>query len=151
MIVASDEIKVKVMMELCQRVLDGRGMPDKWKTCVIVPIFKGKGHMMSCGSYRRVKLLEHAIKIVGRVLGRRIQTLVNLNEMQFGFMPGKGTVDAIFVVRRMQEEYLKKDKKLHMYFVDMEKAFDRVPRKVMEWAMRKKSIRSNSSGSYEPV
>ena len=55
-------------------------------------------------------------------------------------MPGKGTVDAIFILRRMQEEYQKKDKKLNMCFVDMEKAFDRVPRKVMEWAMRKKGL-----------
>ena len=140
MIVASGEIGVKVMMELCQRVLDGGGMPDERKTTVIVPIFKGKGDVMSCGSYRGVKLLEHAMKIVERVLERRIRTLVNLNEMQFGFMPGKGTVDAIFIVRRMQEEYQKKDKKLYMCFVDMEKAFDRVPRKVMEWAMRKKSL-----------
>ena len=60
--------------------------------------------------------------------------------MQFGFVPGKGTVDAIFIVRRIQEEYQKKDKKLYMCFVDMEKAFDRVPRKVMEWAMRKKGL-----------
>ena len=140
MIVASGEIGVKVMMELCQRVLDGRGMPDEWKTSVIVPIFKGKGDVMSCGSYRGVKLLEHAMKIVERVLERRIRTLVNLNEMQFGFMPGKETVDAIFIVRRMQEEYQKKDKKLYMYFVDMEKAFNRVPRKVIEWAMRKKGL-----------
>ena len=102
MIVASGEIGVKVMMELCQRVLDGRGMPDEWKTNVIVPIFKGKGDVMSCGSYRGAKLLEHAMKIVERVLERRIRTLINLNEMQFGFMPGKGTVDAIFIVRRMQ-------------------------------------------------
>ena len=29
MIVASGEIGIKVMMELCQRVLDGRGMPDE--------------------------------------------------------------------------------------------------------------------------
>ena len=36
-----------------------------------------------------VKLLEHAIKIVERVQERQIQTLVNLNEMQFEFMPGK--------------------------------------------------------------
>ena len=40
MIVASSEIGVKVMMELCQHVLDGRGMPDEWKTSVIVLIFK---------------------------------------------------------------------------------------------------------------
>ena len=62
--------------------------------------------------------------------------------MQFGFRPGKVAVDAIFIVRRMQEEYQKKDKKLYMCFVDMEKAFDRVPvpRKVMEWAMRKKCL-----------
>ena len=55
-------------------------------------------------------------------------------------MPGKGTVDAIFIARRMQEEYQKKNKKLYICFVDMEKAFDRVPRKVMEWAMRKKGL-----------
>ena len=101
MIVASGEIGVKVMMELCQRVLDGRGRPDEWKTSVIVPIFTGRGDVMSCGSYRGVKLLEHAMKIVERVLEKQIRTLVNLNEMQFGFMPGKGTVDAIFIVRRM--------------------------------------------------
>ena len=140
MIVASGEIGVKVMMELCQRVLDGRGMPDEWKTSVIVPIFKGKGDVMSCGSYRGVKLLEHAMKIVERVLERQIRTLVNLNKMEFGFSPRKGAVDAIFTVRRMQEEYQKKDKKLYMCFVDMEKAIDRMPRKVMELAMRKKGL-----------
>ena len=90
-------------MELCQRVLDGRGMLDEWKTSVIVSIFKRKGNMMSCGSYRGVKLLEHAMKIVERILKRRIQTLVNLNEMQSGFMPGKGTVDAIFIEKNAGE------------------------------------------------
>ena len=51
-------------MELCQRVLIGRGMPDERKTSVIVPIFKGKDDVMSCRSYRGVKLLEYAMKIV---------------------------------------------------------------------------------------
>ena len=58
-------------------------MPDEWKTSVIVPIRKGKGDVMSCGSYRKVKLLEHAMKIVERVLGRRIQMLVNLNKLSY--------------------------------------------------------------------
>ena len=60
--------------------------------------------------------------------------------MQFGFMPGRGTTDALFVIQRMQEEYRDKKKKLYMCFVDIEKAFDGVPRKVMEWTMRKKGL-----------
>ena len=48
--------------------------------------------------------------------------------MQFGFMPGKGTTDAIFTVRQMQEKYGCKGKKLYFAFVHLEKAFDRVPR-----------------------
>ena len=72
-----------------QHVLDGRGMPDEWKTSVIMPILKGKGDEMSCGSYRGMKLLKHAMKIIERVLERRLGTQVNLNKMQFGFMSRK--------------------------------------------------------------
>ena len=53
-------------------------------------------------------------------------------------MPGRETTDSLFVVRRMQDEYMDKKKKLCMCFVDIDKVFDKVPKKVMEWAMRKK-------------
>ena len=68
----SAKIGAKVMMYLCQHVLDDRGMPDKWKTSVIVSILKGKGDGMSCGLYRKAKLLEYAMKIVEKVLERHI-------------------------------------------------------------------------------
>ena len=58
--------------------------------------------------------------------------------MQYGFMPGRGTIDAIFILRQLQEKYLGKKKCLYYCFVDLEKAFDRVPRKVIEFALRKK-------------
>ena len=112
-------------------------MPNQWQTSVLVPIFKGKGDVRNSNTYREVKLLEHAVKIVERVLERRIRELVNIYSMWFGFMSGRGTTDALFVVRRMQENHRNKKKKLYMGFVDIEKAFDRVPRKVLEWAMRK--------------
>jgi len=41
--------------------------------------------------------------------------------MQFGFMPGKVTTDAIFTVQQMQEKYGCKRKKLYFAFVDLEK------------------------------
>ena len=53
---------------------------------------------------------------------------VIIDDMQFGFMPGRGTTDAIFIVRQLQERYLEKKRELWMAFVDLEKAFDRVPR-----------------------
>ena len=59
--------------------------------------------------------------------------------MQFGYMPGRETAGALFVVRKMQKEYRDK-KKLYRCFVDIEKAFDRVPRKVIEWAMKNKGL-----------
>ena len=104
---------------------------------MLVPIFKGKGDVRSCSTYRGVKLLEHIMKIVKRVLERRIRELVNIDSIQFGFMHGRGTTDALFVIRRMQKEYRYETKKFHMCFVNIEKALDRVTSKMMEWAMRK--------------
>ena len=95
---------------------------------------------MDCRACRGVKLLELAMKIVKRVLEMRIRELVKVDDMQFGFMPGKVTTDALYILRRMQEEFRGREKKLYMCFVDLETAFDRVPRKVMEWALRKKNL-----------
>ena len=55
-------------------------------------------------------------------------------------MPEIGTIDAVFILRRLQEEYHARGKKLYMCFMDIEKAFDRVPRKVLELVMRKNVI-----------
>ena len=96
MIVAGGRIAEEVTLQLCQRVLDGKGIPDKWKTSVVEPIFKGKGDVMNCGSYRGVKLLEHGMKIIERVLERRIRALVDFDKAQFGFMTGNETIDALF-------------------------------------------------------
>jgi len=60
--------------------------------------------------------------------------------MQFGFMKGKGTADAIFTLRQMQENFRVKGKKLYFGFLYLEKAFDRVPREVIRWAMHKLGV-----------
>ena len=105
MIIASGKFGVGVIKKFCQRVFDGKGKPEEWKTTVVVPIFKGKGDVLDCGAYREVKLLEHAMKIVERVLENRIRGLVMIDDMQFGFMPGKGITHALFIRRKMQEEF----------------------------------------------
>ena len=80
------------------------------------------------------------MKVLERIIERLIREKVNIDDMQFGFMKGTGTIDAIFTVRQLQEKYLQKNKKLYFAFIDLEKAFDRVPRDVIWWAMRKLGI-----------
>ena len=69
---------------------------------------------MDCGAYRGVKLLEHAMKMVERVLENRIREFVMIDEMQFGFMPGKRTTQALFILR-MQEEFRGREKVVHVF------------------------------------
>ena len=62
MINANGKVEIDVMMKLCQRVLDGKGMLGDWKTSVMVPMYKGED-VTNCSAYRGVKLLEHGMKI----------------------------------------------------------------------------------------
>ena len=101
-----------------------------------MPIFKAKKGVRCCNTYKGVMLLVHAMNIVKRVL-ETIRESVNVDGMQFGFIAGKGKTDALFVIRSMQKDYRDKKRKLHKCFVDVEKISDRVPRKMMEWAMLK--------------
>ena len=54
---------------------------------------------MECGSFRGIKLLEHAMKVVERIFEHRIRQQIVIDDMQF--MKGKGTTDAIFMARGM--------------------------------------------------
>jgi len=67
---------------------------------------------MECGSYRGIKLLEHAMKVVEKIFENRIRQLIEIGGMQFGFMKGKGSTDVIFMARQMQENFRVKGKKL---------------------------------------
>ena len=55
---------------------------------------------MECGSYRGIKSLEHAMKVVKRIFEHRIRQQIVIDDMQFGLMKGKGTTDAIFMANR---------------------------------------------------
>ena len=53
-----------------------------------------------------MKLFEHGMKVLENWLCR----IVSVDEMQFGFMPDRGTIDAVFLLRWVQEEYHAKGK-----------------------------------------
>ena len=70
------------------------------------------------------------MEILEWIVDGLIRQVVSIDDSQFGFVPGRGTTDAIFVVLQLQEKYLAVNKRLYMAFMDLEKAFDHVPWKV---------------------
>ena len=136
MLKASGDVGVQWVTDLCNAIVQEGKVPNDWKKSWMVNVYKGKGDALECGSYRGIKLLDHVMKVLERVIEKKVRSKVSINDMQFGFRPGRGTTDAIFIVRQIQERYLEKKKDLWMAFVDLEKAFDRVPREVVWWALR---------------
>jgi len=50
------------------------------------------------------------MKVVERIFKHRLRQQIEIDDMQFGFMKGKGTTDAIFIVRQMQEKFRPKER-----------------------------------------
>ena len=120
---------VEMLRQLGEHTFKGDPIPRDWEESIILNLYKGKGDALDRGNYRGLKLTEQPMKCLERVLDSAIRSMVNINQMQFGFVPGRGTTDAIFIVRQLQEKYHAAKKPLYFAFVDLEKAFDRVPRK----------------------
>ena len=85
------------------------------------------------------------MKLAERVLDTCIRFRVSIDDMQFCFVPGKSITDTMFFVHQLQEKFTTiKKKPLYCAFLDLEKAFDHVLRKVTilstlgveEWAVR---------------
>ncbi|KAK3522301.1 hypothetical protein QTP86_001943 [Hemibagrus guttatus] len=87
------------------------------------------------------------MKLWERVVEARLRKVVEICEQQYGFMPRKSTTDAIFALRILMEKYRDGQRELHCVFVDLEKAYDRVPREELWYCMRKSGV----AGKYVRV
>ena len=63
-----------------------------------------------------------------RIIEARLRDRVEISKEQYEFMPGKGTTDAMFVLRMLMEKYREGQREQHCVFVDLEKAYNRVSR-----------------------
>ena len=122
MILASGDDIILAITHLINCIIAENKIPDDW-------CYKGKGDALLRGNYRGLKLLDQVMKVMEHILATIIRTQVDIDAMQFGFMAGRGTTDAIFILRKVHEKYLGKHKDIYFAFVDLENAFDRVPRK----------------------
>lgn len=114
--------------------------PIDWQRSETVPIWKKKGNPADCSNYRPIRLLSHTLKIFERVVGRRVRDVVSITVNQAGFVRHCGTTDAIHAVRLLLEKYREKEIPVHIAFLDLEKAFDRVPHELIWFSLRQHGV-----------
>ena len=65
MLKGGGETVIEEYTDLCNAIMREGTIPEDWKRSTLITLYKGKGDSLSCGSYRGIKLLEHALKSKG--------------------------------------------------------------------------------------
>ena len=106
MIRAADDMGASMVRDLAAAIIRDGKVPSDWEQSFIFCLYEGKGDALERGNYHGLKLTEQVMKVLERIVDGLIRQVVSIDDSQFGFVPGRGTTDAIFVVRQLQEKYL---------------------------------------------
>ena len=126
---------INILKNIFEKVWEEEIPPSDWQKMLVTPIHK-KGDKLDPANYRAISLLSIPSKVFCRILLNRIKENVEniLGESQFGFREGRGTVDAIFVIRQIMEKANEHKVPIHFHFIDYKAAFDTIWREAL-WKM----------------
>ena len=126
---AEHQVAMNKLLSLCNLCWQTKQVPTAWRSATVISLFK-KGDTSMPSNYRPISLLAVAYKVLAALLFNRLKTggtEGRIQESQYGFRPGRGTSDALFLARRIIDATLEdRDGQLYLLLLDWSKAFDRI-------------------------
>jgi len=129
---------LKIMTKLIKTIYETGEWPKDF-TEVTMIVLKKKPQAKKCSDHRTISVAAHTAKVVAKILRRRIEKKIEdvHGEDQFGFRRGKGTKNAIGMLRIIPERTLEVDAELCVCFIDWQKAVDQKHLESLEmWCWR---------------
>ena len=102
MVWAAGNDGIVFLRELITSVMINGKIREDWEMSFILSLYKGKGDVLDRGFI----LTEHVMKDMEKIMDEMIRAMVDIDEMQYAFVSGRGTNDAIFITRQLQEKFL---------------------------------------------
>ena len=126
-IVALEDLGIDVVTKLLNSIYDSGVIPSDLLKSIFIALPKSPG-ATECEMHRTISLMSHFTKILLRVLMRRMRNSLRpeISRTQFGFVPDKGTRNAIFTLSMLMERCIEVQRDLYICFIDYSKAFDKV-------------------------
>ena len=99
-----------------------------------------KGDIHDCGNYQGIKLMSHTMKIWERIIDRRLGEETTIGDEPFGDHARYRDDGCNICGAATYGDTSGKQKGLHIVFIDLEKAYDRMPRQEVWRCMREKGV-----------
>ena len=120
------------MTKMYELVWESNKVPTKWCHSKLIAIWKGaaKGKADEPNTYRGIQIGSTFCKIMIVVIVDRLRTWYErqILEQQQGFRFGRGTIEAIYIIKRVQQISHQAKKPVYVLFIDLTAAFDHIDR-----------------------
>jgi hypothetical protein len=82
---------IHIMWQLCVKIWSQEEWPSDWCRAVFIPLPK-KGNLKECSNHRTISLINHASKILLKIINNRIEEKMEheIAAEQAGFRAGRG-------------------------------------------------------------
>ena len=112
MLVAAGEVGILELTELSNMIHNQRSFPSEFNKSIFVTLPKVNVRI-KCEKHRTIRLMSHVTKLVLQIVINRIRGRT-LDEIA----PVHGTGNAIFVLRRLMERSVEKQRDVYTCFID---------------------------------
>ena len=130
-----------VVRSMVTRFWESGDVESEWEIGLLA-ILPKKGDLSDPGNYRGIMMLEVAYKILANLLHARLDPIMESldHETQCGFRRHRGCSDAIFSLQQLIAKRREHGLETWVLFIDLVKAFDRVPRELLWDVLRKYGV-----------